>query len=133
MSDRTETKKENIERRRAVHHRSLETLAATVGCKTPGLKLWRQLRLLETRVYAACESYSNDASFGMERWEAAKDDARKELARIFGGTIPVGVYINGDPRGHMLKLDTEEVALPDGMVRDLGNNGILAAEIEGDE
>ncbi len=133
MSNRTETRQQNIERRRAVHHLALETLAATVGCQTPGLKLWRQLRLLEAKVYAACENYSNDASFGIERWEKAKDDARIELARIFGGKIPAGVYINGDPRGHMLKLDTEEMALPEGMVRDWGNNGILAAGIEGEE
>ncbi len=126
----SKTETEQLERRRKVHHLALETLAATVGCKTPGLKLWRQLRLLENRVYAACEAYSNDASFGIERWEKAKDDARIELARIFGGRIPAGVYVNGDPRGHMLKVDGDDRTLPDGMEKDWGNNGILAAMIE---
>lgn len=58
-----------------------------------------------------------------------KEDAKLELARIFGGTVPAGVYINGDPRGHMLKLDGDEVVVPEGMQRDWVYNGILAAEI----
>lgn len=115
---------------RARHHAALEILAGQVGCKASGLRLWRQLRRLERKVAIACDAYSSDSAFGIERWEAVKNDARKELARIFGGTIPQGVFINGDPRGHMLKLDNEEVTIPEGMQTDWGGYGILAAEIE---
>lgn len=118
-----------IERRKA-HHHALEVLALTVNCHKPGLSLWRELGRLERKVYAACEAYSSDASFGLERWEKVKDDARVELARIFGASIPKGVYINGDPRGHSLKLDCDVAPVPGGMERDWGGNGILAATID---
>lgn len=118
-----------IERRKA-HHRALEVIAATVNCDTPGLTLWRKLGSLERSIYADCEAYSSDASFGLARWEKSKERARKILASIFGGTVPKGVYINGDPRGHMLKLDCDVVPIPDGMERDWGGNGILAATID---
>lgn len=61
--------------------------------------------------------------------ESVKSDAKAELAKIFGGKIPVGVFINGDPRGHMLKLDNDGRAIPEGMQTDWGGNGILAVEI----
>lgn len=120
---------EMTQRRRLAHHAALETLAREVGCLEPGLKLWRKLRRLEAKVYAACEAYSNDSNFGLARWEMAKGEARAELARIFWGKIPSGVFINGDPRGHMLKLDNEERTVPEGMHTDMGQYGILAAEI----
>lgn len=120
---------EHIQRRRLAHHKALEVLAAQVGCKTPGLTLWRSLRRLEAKLHRACESYSSDSDYGLERWEADKAAGHDELIRIFGMT-PKGVYINGDPRGHSLKLDSEQVTIPEGMQRDWGNDGILAAEIE---
>ena len=125
MSETTD----NIQRRRERHHKALEIIAMTVNCKTPGIKLWRKLASLERKGSIACEQYSNDAGFGIERWEAVKDEARAELASIFGGTIPEGVFLNGDPRGHFLKLDCDEVPIPEGMERDWGGNGLLAAEI----
>lgn len=120
----------HLEHARKRHHLALEALAQQVGCKTPGLTLWRSMRRLERKIALACEQYSNDSGFGIERWETVKDDARRELARIFGGSIPKGVFINGDPRGYMLKLDNDQVAVPEGMHTDWGNYGILAAEIE---
>jgi hypothetical protein len=111
------------------HHAALETLAQSVGCKASGFQLWRKLRRLEQAVSYACLEYSNDSSFGIERWEKVKADAKEELAEIFGGTIPKGVFINGDPRGHALKLDNDEVVIPPGMEKDWGGNGILAATI----
>lgn len=126
---------EQVQRRRQAHHKALEALALQVGCKTPGLKLWRQLARLEKRLLNCCLNYSNHASYGTERWQKDKDQAREELKRIFGGTIPQGVYINGDPRGSMLKLDSGSagepgVAIPEGMQTDLGQDGMLAATIE---
>ena len=58
-----------------------------------------------------------------------------KIAKIFGGTIPEGVFINSDPRGHALKLDCGDagqpgVTIPEGMEKDWGGNGILAAEID---
>lgn len=125
---KTETK-ERVERRRKAHHAALETLAREVGCTTDGLTLWRKLRRIEREVYRACEAYSNDPDFGVERWESVKDKACGELREVFGGKLPVGLFVNGDPRGHMLKLDNDERAIPEGMQTDWGGNGILAVEI----
>lgn len=116
------------ERRRARHYAALETLAKSVGCNRPGWVIWTDLRQLEKRLDRACCRYSNDASYGTERWEKDKQRARVRLLEIFGGLIPSGVYINGDPRGHMLKLDHEKVTVPDGMQTDWGSDGILAPE-----
>jgi len=119
------------ERRRRAHHAALEVLALSVGCTTPGLKLWRQLCRLERRVYAGCEAYTNAVpGWDLQRWQLVKEEGRAELAKIFGGKIPAGVYINGDPRGHSLKLDCDEAQVPEGLQRDMGGNGILAATIE---
>lgn len=119
-----------IERDRKQHHQALEALALRVACTTDGLTLWRKLNRLERRLHAACEHFSNEGSYGQDRWEKDKQAGCEELRRIFGGQIPEGVYINGDPRGHSLKLDCDEAPIPEGMQRDWGGNGILAAEIE---
>ena len=73
----------------------------------------------------------------LERRRAAHHRALASLLQLlalFGGSLPAGLYINGDPRGHMLKLDcgsagSPGVPIPDGMERDWGGDGILAADI----
>lgn len=134
MKTKNKETAERLERARSRHWAALETLAQQVGCKTQGLTLWRKLRRLENKVYACCERYSNEGSYGIARWESDKESAKHELKEIFGGKIPTGVYINSDPRGSMLKLDAGDatkpgVKIPDGMVTDWGGDGILAAEI----
>jgi len=123
------TEIEWIQRRRAAHHAALETLAREVGSNTPGLKLWRKLARIERETYAVCEKYSNGQT-DFTSWEKTKDWAKAELVKLFGGALPHGVFINGDPRGHMLKLDCDVRSIPEGLERDWGGNGILAATIE---
>lgn len=118
-----------IQRRRVNHHRALESLAYQVNCETPGLALWRQLRRIESWLSIYSVKYCNgDIDTG--KWEAIKDQAQNRLSRVFGGRIPDGIFINGDPRGYALKLDNEKVQLPEGMEKDWGGYGILAAEID---
>ncbi len=122
---------ERVEQRRAAHHRALEALASTVGCQTDGLTLWRKLRRLEADAHLLAERYCNGA-IDTREWDRGKAHIHDALRRIFGGSgsIPAGVFINSDARGHALKLDSEQVAIPDGMQTDWGQDGILAAEIE---
>lgn len=121
---------ERTKLRREAHHKALEELALRVGCKTPGLKLWRKLVCVERQIYKVCEHYTNGTDgIGTVEWEIAKGKTIQILENVFGGEIPEGIFINGDPRGHMLKLDCE-FPIPDGMERDWGGDGILAAEIE---
>lgn len=123
---------ERIERRRKAHHAALASLS---NLAVPdGFSIWRKLRRLETKLYTVCVDYTNgENGVDSEDWEQAKEQGRAELRLIFG-TLPKGVYINGDPRGHMLKLDCGSagepgVPIPEGMERDWGGDGILAAEI----
>lgn len=116
------------ERRRARHYAALETIAHSMDCNLAGWQLWVELRKIETRLERACLKYSNDGSYGQARWDADKERAKAKLALLFGGSIPAGIYINGDPRGHMLKLDSDSVRVPDGMQTDWGSDGILAPE-----
>jgi hypothetical protein len=60
-------------------------------------------------------------------WEQTKDRARRRAAAIFGGKLPQGFFINGDPRGYSLKIDG--AAVPQGLETDWGQYGILAPEL----
>lgn len=127
------TQTAQLQRRRAAHHAALGTLIN--GDAAAGLKLWRKLRRIERQLYAICEHYSNGTGgIDTAAWNIAKGAARLQLIALFGGSLPAGLYINGDPRGHMLKLDCGSagapgVPIPDGMERDWGGDGILAADI----
>lgn len=117
-----------IARRRENHHRALETLAYQVNCNTPGLALWRQLRRIENWFTVYSTRYCN-GDIDTDAFEQAKEQAHKRLSKVFGGRIPEGVFLNSDPRGCALKLDNEQVQIPQGMETDWGGYGILAAEI----
>ena len=129
-----------IERRRAGHHAALLTLAGPRNKKT-GLQIWRALRKVEHVARAAATAYCNGEPFtlagqrydfrasGCDAFDAIKrDHIKPAVARAFGGVIPEGFFVNGDPRGHALKIRAEHV--PAGMATDWGRDGILAAEID---
>lgn len=118
-----------IQRRRENHHKALEALAAQVGYQTEGLKLWRQLRRVESWAYSKSLAFCN-GQIETEDWELVKVEARARLQKVFGGKLPQGIRINADARGHALKLDSDKVAIPQGMETDWGGDGILAAEID---
>lgn len=50
-----------------------------------------------------------DANGELTEIEASDGDMRisNRVAVLFGGTLPKGFFINGDPRGYTLKLDPE--------------------------
>lgn len=52
---------------------------------------------------------TDDANGELTEVEAAHADMRisERVAVLFGGTLPKGFFINGDPRGYTLKLDPE--------------------------
>ena len=138
-TDKT-TIKQALEHRRAAHHAALLTLAGPKNKKT-GLQIWRALRKVETIARAAATAYCNGDAFtingthydfrndGCDAFDAIKrDHIKPAVARAFGGVIPEGFFVNGDPRGLALKLHAEHV--PAGMATDWGRDGILAAEID---
>ena len=130
---------EHTTRRRTAHHNALETLRAPT-CKANGLSLWRKLRRLENIANGGATAYCNGeiythgaALYNFRRdetaWHRFSSFIRNQVGAIFGH-IPEGFFVNGDPRGHALKLDSEQVTIPEGMETDWGRDGILAAEID---
>jgi hypothetical protein len=132
--------KQALENRRASHHAALLTLAGPKNKKT-GAQIWRALRKVEHVAHAAATAYCNGDAFtvngarydfrknGCDAFDAIKrDHIKPAIARAFGGCIPAGFFVNGDPRGMALKLHAEHV--PAGMAADWGRYGLLAAVID---
>lgn len=103
-----------------------------------GMSLWQKLRRVEVWVGNQCVQYSNDSSYGTERWEKVVHTAARRVRKILnpdgGGLLPEGFFVNSDPRGYMLKIDSDgadpaEVWRKRGMHWDGGNNAVLAPEV----
>lgn len=135
---------EHVTRWREAHHKSLVMLASRInpGNKLTGLQLWRKLCQIEREASDGATAYCNGEihtaaqrlvwNFNADEnaWENFSQWIEAKVAKVFGGKLPQGFFVNGDPRGYALKLDNEKVTIPDGMHTDWGNDGILAAVIE---
>ena len=130
---KTTTKQQRIETERNRHNAALLALALSINPanKFSGLQLWRKLRRVETKAarlaLELCNwRQSDDAS------EAEFEKLENQVAAIFGGNLPPKFYINRDPRGYALKLDSGDgtaAATPFELHQDWGRNQILAPEI----
>jgi len=114
-----------LERIAAQKERHLEALE---GMGLTGA--FRTLRAIENQAHYEAELYCNG---DIDSDESDRRDAiiAERVKRAFGGKLPEGFVLNGDPRGYALKIDfvsNEKVAIPDGMVRDWGGYGIIAPE-----
>lgn len=115
----------NVAKWRANHH---EALAAVFGVHPGnGLSLWRKLRRIESEASNLSVRYSN-GEIDSDKWENAKADILRRV-RAISGTLPKGFFLNGDPRGYALKLDSEQARNFPGLHKDWGGYGCLAAEI----
>jgi len=91
---------------------------------------------LERRVHAFMERCCNEdiSEATQERQEKKFTEEAREL---FGGELPKGFMLNGDPRGYALKLDDEAYSRdprdPNHMpvtYTDMGGYGILAPDFQ---
>jgi len=119
---------EHVIKWRENHHRALETLRAP-ECKLTGLQLWRKLCKIEREASAAALRLCNDSHYSQEEFDTVKDSVKEQIRKTFG-QIPPGFFVNSDPRGYALKLDNDKTTIPEGMHKDWGGYGILAAVIE---
>lgn len=126
----------------AVRNRHLAALQSLATNGKTGMQIWRVLRKLEHEAYgmsaAHCsgpdDSNSRPApgySFPVQThdWCRYVDDLKPRIAAVFG-TMPKGVFVNGDARGGALKMERE--FCPAGMWGDFVGNGMLAVEITAD-
>lgn len=116
-------RKQYITHRRAEHAAALATLHANPAA-ADGAAMLRGLRSVERTTHRAATDYCNGEKT-LEQWEETKDKARALVSQIFGGALPDGFFINGDPRGYALKLQTAPAA---GLETDWGRHAILAPD-----
>lgn len=133
---KTTTKKDRIAARRARHHSALETLWRGKPSENPGgFALWRRLRKIERKASAAFTAQCNGETFAGQPYRSEDElDAFRcrivaEVSKAFGGHPPAGLYLNSDPRGYAIQLDCDKTRIPEGLIRNWGGNGCLAAEI----
>jgi hypothetical protein len=80
------------------------------------------LRELEDMAHRGAEDYCNVPNFD---WETLEAEVREGVAELFGGAEPAGFFVNGDPRGYALKLQSGTGSLSQ---RDWGDFEILAPD-----
>lgn len=135
----------HLDQRRKAHHRALSSLHASPlnsqeEHEQRGMKMWRKLRCIEAVAHDATTAQCNGERYGSQPYreddetgnsplDVFFDGIRADVAKVFGGTLPVGFMINHDPRGYALKLDPDKTTVPAGMETDWGGYGILAADI----
>lgn len=135
---------DTINHHRARHHAALSSLVSNPT--QAGLPIWRKLRRIECRANQAATAYCNGETYATHHssgsrvydfrrdeyaWDAfVTREVMPAVACAFGGRIPAGFFVNGDPRGYALKIDPERGTVPDGMHTDWGRYGILAPEID---
>jgi hypothetical protein len=107
---------------------------------------YRTLKTLENRAHGIALRYCNGEvrwrgvlirpAMTTEEYEREQEKIEKAVKKLFGGTLPKGFFINGDPRGHALKINSGNEAgqvhhpeyIPQGLHTDWGGYGILAPE-----
>lgn len=148
MTTQRQEKKAQVNRERAAHHAALAALyKATTGKECDGLNLWRKLARIEREAHAGATAYCNGESVLAKTgkdfaecfnfcadetaWERFADYIGAKVAKVFGGKLPAGFFVNGDARGYALKLEPEDSGKQDsGFHRDWGSNYILAPTID---
>lgn len=117
--------------RKERHLKALEELGFTGSFRT--------LRTLENRAHRNAEAYCNGPYYGGfdgDEYERRQEKIEEQVKKLFGGTLPQGFFINGDPRGYALKINAGNEAgmehrpeyIPQGLHKDWGGYGILAPE-----
>lgn len=124
-------RKLQVQRWRENHWKALEVVASSSATRVrpkTGLQLWRALSRIEKEASRDAVALCN-GELDQEQYDARKEQTVTKVRKVFG-FIPEGFFVNNDPRGYALKLDNEKVTIPEGMHKDWGGYGILAAVID---
>ena len=97
------------------------------------MRAYKRLRRVERETNRATVAHCEVPNFD---WEKARENAEFKVKRIFGGKLPPGFFVDGDPRGYALKIDGGQSYegdfhpeyIPEGLHKDFGGYGILAPE-----
>jgi hypothetical protein len=132
------TIKERRTKQLEAHYKALEKLARVTGdplADWNGKKLSVALLKLEREGHSKAEDYCNGL-INSEEWDTVQDAITERVKKLFGGDLPLGFFVNGDPRGYALKLNNDtdeqrELILDCGLQRDWGGYGLLSPMIDG--
>lgn len=114
------------------HVNALAKLLSTSNHEV-AMRAYKRLRRVEMEAERAAVAYCSIPNFD---WEKARENVEWKVKKIFGGKLPPGFFVNGDPRGYALKIDAGQSYeseyhpeyIPEGLHRDWGGYGILAPE-----
>lgn len=95
------------------------------------VKLCKRLRRIERKAHKAAEDYCNGL-IGAEDWEDVDAEILEKVDTLLHfRSEGVPVFVNGDPRGYALKIDSEWMGGNNCVLyHDWGGYGIIAPEIE---
>lgn len=116
------TKKERMYERIKNHGKDIQDY---FGLKGDPVKLCKQLRRLELKSNRVMVQYCNGEIDSDETEKYVLEYLKPRLEKIFGNIAPI--YINHDPRGHTLKLNSIESERVKGY-KDWGGYFILAPD-----
>lgn len=119
---------ENQKRWKENHLKALEVL----GFKR---SQFNRLRAIENEANRNAVLYCN-GDIDSHQYEARKWNTIAQVANLLKGSLPKGFFVNSDPRGYALKIDSGNEAgqehhpeyIPQGLHKDWGGYGILAPE-----
>ena len=90
------------------------------------LELYQGLKKLDNAVCRYNENCCNLPDYDDPKKEA---NHIKRVKALFGGKLPKGFFINGDPRGYALKINDPKKHYPRiNLYQDFGGYGILAPD-----
>jgi hypothetical protein len=135
---KTETKAERKARQLEQHYaRCAELARALRVISLPnGEQIARALRRAENLGACRALRMCNDSTYTAEQQQADKARVCAMVEKALG-KLPPGFFVNGDPRGHALKIDNDnaqgqELIQRLNLHRDWGQYGILSPDIDGD-
>jgi len=93
------------------------------------IKLCKKLRRLEAKAHSAATDHCNGL-IDCEQWEEISIDIVSKLIALLNPQDISEFFVNGDPRGYALKIESESVKERKLEIeRDWGGYGILAPDL----
>jgi hypothetical protein len=123
-------KKDKMYQRITAHGENLNKIFNT---ELEPVALCKKLRRLEFKASTNSEAYCN-GEYGELKYQRIAEEIEAKVDKILkfkSKAIPV--FINGDPRGYALKVESEWVSAQNiNMERDWGGYGLLAPDLRGE-
>ena len=115
------------------HGLKLQKIFPSVASMDP-IALCKKLRRLESIGNRAATNLCNVANY-QDTFDAIKDDLLAKLDKLLDfRALKIPVFVNGDPRGHALKIDCEYVRANGlDIYTDWGGEGLLAPDLTEEE